>query len=90
MEEFDIPSVDEMLDAWKQIDGFVDSHLVEYAKQKIGEASNFTEIGEAMRQIQRMSYAFSIILSQADPIAAELETAKKKIEESIDRSRAVD
>lgn len=90
MEEFDIPSVDEMLDAWKQIDSFVDSRLVEYAKQKIGEASNFTEIREAMREIQRMSYAFSIILSQADPIAAELETAKKKIEESIDRGTAVD
>lgn len=90
MEEYEFPSVDEMLDAWKQIDGFVDSHLVEYAKQKIGEASNFTEIREAMREIHRMSCAFSIILSQADPIAEELETAKKKIEESIDSRTAVD
>ena len=81
MEEREYPSVAEMLDAWKQIDDFVDSRLVEYAKQKIGEASNFTEIREAMQRVQRMSYAFSIILGQADPLAAELEAAKKKIEE---------
>lgn len=81
MEESEYPSIDEMLDAWRQIDDFSDWRLVEYAKQKIGEASTFKEIREAMRQIERMSYAFSIIISQADPLVADLETAKKKIEE---------
>ena len=81
MEECEYPSIDEMLDAWKQIDNFVDSRMVEYAKQTISESSNYSEIREAMRKIERMSYAFSIIFGQADPLIADLETTKKKIEE---------
>ena len=81
MEEREHPSIDEMLDAWRQIDDFADCRLVEYAKEKIGEASTFKEIREAMRKIERMSYAFSIIIGQADPLVANLETTKNKIEE---------
>lgn len=83
MEENQVPSVNEMLEAREKIDEFVDSFLTDFAKQQISRASTLKEIYEAIDLTMRKVNAFSAFLWQMDALESDLQQTKKKLEETL-------